>query len=90
MEIETYGKPNSYMKYKPIKYLGGEIVKQTLKNSVGYIVGVLIAIVAIGLWRNDEINWQLMFSLMIGGFTGILIVSGIRMFMKKAKDKASE
>ncbi|WP_249870715.1 hypothetical protein [Oceanobacillus saliphilus] len=63
-------------------------MKKTLKISVGYIVGVIIAIVAMSLWRNEEIDWQLMFSLVIGGFIGILIVSGITMYIKKAKDKA--
>ena len=65
-------------------------MKKTFKNSVGYIVGVIITIVAMSLWRNKEIDWQLMFSLVIGGFIGILIVSGITMYIKRAKDKASE
>ncbi|WP_281176883.1 hypothetical protein [Amphibacillus sediminis] len=42
------------------------------------------------LWRNNEADWQLMVSLIIGGLIAILIVSRIRMYIKNAKDEASE
>jgi uncharacterized membrane protein YfcA len=64
-------------------------MKKTLKISVGYIVGVFIGIVAMSLWRNEEIDWQLLLGVIAGGFIGILIVSGITMYIKK-EDKTSE
>ncbi|WP_269719472.1 hypothetical protein [Bacillus timonensis] len=42
------------------------------------------------LWRNEEVDWQLLVSVIVVGLLGVLIVSGLRMYIKKAKDKANE
>ena len=60
-------------------------MRNTLKICMGYIAGVIIAIFAMSLWKNEAVDWQLMVSLIIGGFLGVLIVSGIRMYIRKAK-----
>ncbi|WP_281170905.1 hypothetical protein [Paucisalibacillus globulus] len=41
------------------------------------------------LWRNEEIDWQLLLGVIAGGFIGILIVSGITTYIKR-EDKTGE
>jgi drug/metabolite transporter (DMT)-like permease len=65
-------------------------MKNTLKNGLGYIVGVVITIVALAIWRNEPIDWQLMFGMLLGGFIGLVIISGIKIYIKNAKEKAKE
>ncbi|WP_267498088.1 hypothetical protein [Bacillus sp. REN16] len=42
------------------------------------------------LWRNETVDWQLLASVVVLGLIGILIVSGLMMYIKKAKDKGDE
>jgi len=78
------------IRYFELNLFGGDWVRNTLKICAGYIIGVIIAIFAMSLWRNQEVDWQLMISLIIGGLLGILIISGIRMYMRTTKDKINE
>lgn len=75
---------------KTNQLFGGYIVNKVSKMILGYSIGVVIAIVAMSLWRNEGLNLQLMFGMILGGLIGIFIVSGITMYIKKAKEKASE
>jgi uncharacterized membrane protein YfcA len=65
-------------------------VKNTLKFCITWIVGVIIAVFTMSLWRNEEVDWQLLVSVILVGLIGVLIVSGIMMYIKKAKDKSNE
>jgi Na+-transporting NADH:ubiquinone oxidoreductase subunit NqrC len=65
-------------------------VKSTLKFCITWIIGVIIAVFTMSLWRNEEVDWQLLVSVIVVCLIGVLIVSGIMMYIKKAKDKANE
>jgi hypothetical protein len=65
-------------------------VKNTLKFCITWIVGAIIAVFTMSLWRNEEVDWQLLVSVIAVVLIGVLIVSGIMMYIKKAKDKAKE
>nr|WP_304217171.1 hypothetical protein [Fredinandcohnia onubensis] len=65
-------------------------MKNTLKFCITWIVGVIIAVFTMSLWRNEEVDWKLLFSVIVVALIGVLIVSGIIMFINKAKDKANE
>lgn len=83
-------KPNSFIRYKSPQIFGGGIVKNTLKFCITWIVGVIIAVFTMSLWRNEEVDWKLLFSVIVVALIGVLIVSGIMMYINKAKDKANE
>ncbi|WP_042148317.1 hypothetical protein [Paucisalibacillus sp. EB02] len=65
-------------------------MKNTLKFCITWIVGVILTVFIMSLWRNEEVDWQLLASIIVGFLIGVLIVSGIMMFIKKTKDKANE
>ena len=65
-------------------------MKNTLKFCITWMVGVIIAVITMSLWRNETVDWQLLASVVVVGLIGILIVSGLMMYIKKAKDKADE
>jgi hypothetical protein len=65
-------------------------VKNTLKFCITWIVGAIIAVFTMSLWRDEEVDWQLLVSVIAVVLIGVLIVSGIMMYIKKAKDKAKE
>ncbi|MFD2681793.1 hypothetical protein [Bacillus seohaeanensis] len=65
-------------------------MKSTLKFCITWIIGVIIAVFTMSLWRNEEVDWQLLVSVIVVCLIGVLIVSGIMMYIKKAKDKANE
>lgn len=65
-------------------------MKNTLKFCITWIVGVIITVFTMSLWRNEEVDWKLLVSVIVVTLIGVLIVSGIMMYINKAKDKANE
>lgn len=70
--------------------LEGAKVKNTLKFCLTWIIGVVLSVVIMSVWRNEEVDWKLLFGLIIGCLIGVLFVFGIMMYMKKTKSKANE
>lgn len=54
-------------------------MKNTLKFCITYIVGVILTVLIMSLWRNEEVDWQLLVSVIIVGLIVVLIVSGLMM-----------
>ncbi|WP_067729842.1 hypothetical protein [Oceanobacillus damuensis] len=60
-------------------------MKNTLKFCITWIVGAIMAVFTMSLWRNEEVDWQLLVSVIVVALIGVLIVSGIMIYMKKSK-----
>lgn len=65
-------------------------MKRVLKTWMGWIIGVVIAALAISFWRNEEMGWGHIVTMSIAGLIGILIGKGIRKIVKKMKMKINE
>lgn len=58
-----------------------------MKTFTGFIIGVVIAVFAMSLWRNEEMDWNQVVTMGIGGLIGILIVIGIKNRIKNVKEE---
>lgn len=55
-----------------------------------WVLGVIVAVVAISLWNKKEIDWDHIMTMSIAGLIGMLIATGIKMAIKMANSKSSE
>ncbi|MGM0939921.1 MAG: hypothetical protein ACQEWU_02965 [Bacillota bacterium] len=55
-----------------------------------WVLGVIVAVVAISLWNKKEIDWDHIMIMSIAGLIGMLIATGIKMAIKMANSKSSE
>ncbi|WP_144841601.1 hypothetical protein [Metaplanococcus flavidus] len=61
-------------------------MKSILKTFIGVMLGTVIAVFAISLWRNEEMNWEQVITTGVGAVIGLLILAGIKRAIKKAED----
>ena len=58
----------------------------SLKFLLGWMGGVIIVVLALGWFRNEGIDWALMFGMILGGIMGVVITAGIRKARRKEAD----
>lgn len=59
------------------------MIKSILKFWISWIVGAIIAVLVISLWKNEEVDWGYIITLSIVGLIGGTIGKGLRKFLKK-------
>lgn len=60
-----------------------KIVRNIFKRWAGWIIGVLVASYGFSLWRGENVDWENVITLSVGGAIGMLVVEGVRNIMKK-------
>ncbi|MGE7024549.1 hypothetical protein [Bacillus cecembensis] len=58
-----------------------------MRSWLGWVIGSLISVIIVSLWRNGEVDWGLFSALNIGGLIGTIIGLGIREVIKNAKSE---
>lgn len=58
-------------------------MRSFFKSWIGWMIGVLAAIVIISLWNGGGIDWSLFIGLGIGGLIGTCIGLGMKKAFKK-------
>ena len=56
-----------------------------MKSWIGWVIGVLIGLIIIGLWKNREVDWGNFFTLSIAGLVGTTIGLGIKKVIAENK-----
>ncbi|MEO4054863.1 hypothetical protein [Solibacillus sp. CAU 1738] len=62
-------------------------IKSFLKSWLGWVIGLLIGVFIVSLWKNGEVDWGNFAALSIGGLTGTIIGIGIRRAVKNDESK---
>lgn len=62
------------------------MIKRIFKSWVAWVVGVIIAALAISFWKNKEVDWDQIITLSIVGLIGGIIGNVIRRFYKKEQN----
>lgn len=61
-------------------------IKSLLISLMYWLIGVLIAVFIVSLWKNGEVEWERFVGLGIGGLIGTVILG----IMKAIKNKENE
>ncbi|WP_093277589.1 hypothetical protein [Psychrobacillus sp. OK032] len=61
-------------------------IKSIIKSLIGWVIGALIAVFIMSLWKNEEVDWGRFVALSIGGLISAVIF-GIINFFKDDESK---
>ena len=66
---------------------GGMTIKSLLKSLIGWVIGVLIAVFIVSLWKKGEVDWGQFVALSIGGLIGAVILGIMKVFINGESER---
>ncbi|WP_181348011.1 hypothetical protein [Thalassobacillus sp. CUG 92003] len=62
------------------------MAKSVVKFWIAWVFGVVVAVFAISLWRNEPVDWGQIVIMSVAGLIGVLIAPSLKRLLKKGED----